>query len=95
METERLTVLFPKTVRMDLDKNRYLQHMDYELELEFSDLSESEIVVEQVLNEVLTVLSQTPSPLSLIALLCRMMNSQTKSERFFARMQQGDKEDMS
>lgn len=92
LETERFSVLFPKHIRLDLDQNKYFQFTDYEMELEFPDQTLSHKSADRVLNEIVSVLIRNGVAISLFSLLCRIVNSPTKSERFFARWEYGNRE---
>ena len=91
MTTERLTVCPCEGIELALDKNRYFHFTDYELEVEYSENVEDE--VETVLRNILNVLRMNDIHTSFLSLVCRLNMSQSKSERFFAKEAQLEREE--
>lgn len=79
LTTQRLRVKMDENIELALDKNIYLGHCDYELEMEYAKGFEELVLI--YLNELDELLGQhTRSPL-----VKRVNMSASKSERFFCR----------
>lgn len=83
LTTERLIICPCNGIELALDKNRYFQFTDYELEIEYSENTEKE--AENILQHLVNILHASEIPASFLSVVCRLNTSQSKSERFFAR----------
>ncbi|MBR4031261.1 MAG: CYTH domain-containing protein [Clostridia bacterium] len=81
--TKRCLILQDDICEVVLDKNDYLGHTDYELEVEYSPGHENEALI--ILRCIETVLLYNDPSLTLKELALRCENTPNKSKRFFER----------
>ena len=86
--TERCVILRNHVCEVVLDKNEYLGHTDYELEVEY--LSEHEKGALAVLKTIAHTLVHNFSTLTLEGITMCCQNTRSKSKRFFERMKKSD-----
>ena len=86
--TERCILLKDSVCEVVLDKNKYLGHTDYELEIEY--LPDCEREAHSVLQTFLNELMQCKSVLTLKEISEHLQNVPSKSNRFFERRTKND-----
>ena len=86
--TERCIVYKDPFCEVVLDKNIYLEHTDYELEIEYSDKYEE--YAESILQNMIKALTENIALFSLDDINRRRTNSFSKSNRFFERRSRCD-----
>ena len=86
--TKRCLILQDDICEVVLDKNDYLGHTDYELEVEYSSNHENEALI--ILHRIETILLYNNPSLTLKDFALRYKNTPSKSTRFFERITHDD-----
>lgn len=81
--TNRTIVLHQNAFSIFLDKNDYLGHIDYELEIEYMQSYDKHAT--QLIRDIASILISNGKLSSIEEFFARMQNSKTKSQRFFER----------
>ena len=84
MQTQRLFLPLTDSIELALDKNIYLGHCDYELEIEYTEGLEAEAL--SYLENLALLLQKSGENISASNLALRIGMEGSKSERFFFRM---------